>query len=198
MLLVIVLVSIGLGTIAATTPLPRAVREALERALIRERETVARYELYARKADEEGFRGVAMLFRAQAQAERTHGERFAALLRAHDLPVPPEEAFSPDAGTTRENLAAATALERSEHDGAYREAVETCNLHGKPDIAKIFDQTRDTEVEHANLLNAAARSLDSPGAPKTYYVCGRCGYTTDVKLTFCPACQHKQAPVAIK
>jgi rubrerythrin len=195
-LLVIALSSIALGTIAATNPFPREVRDALQRALANEREAVARYEVFARKADEEGYRGAAALFRAQA--ERTHGERFAAVLRAHDVVLPAEETFSPVAGTTAENLRTAAAAEKAERDGAYREAIETCNLHGSTEIAKIFDQTRDSEVEHGNLCSAAARDLDSMKEPMTFYVCGKCGYTTDVKLPFCPACQHKQAPKAVE
>lgn len=197
-LLVIALVSIALGTLAATNPLPREVRDALQRALVNEREAVARYEVFARKADEEGYRGAAALFRAQAQAERTHGERFAAVLRAHDVALPAEQAFSPAAGTTAENLRSAAAAENAERDGAYREAIETCKLYGATEIGKVFDQTRDSEVEHSNLCSAAARDLDSMKEPKTFYVCGKCGYTTDVKLPFCPACQHKVAPKAVE
>lgn len=192
------LLFVTLGTIAATNPLPREVRDALQRALESEREAVARYELFARKAEEEGYRGAAALFRAQAQAERTHGERFAAVLRAHDVALPAEPTLSPAAGTTGDNLRAAAAAERMEHGGAYREAVQTCNQHGAAEIAKLFDQTRDSEVEHGNLCSAAARDLDSMREPKTFYVCGKCGYTTDVKLPFCPACQHKAAPKAVE
>ena len=197
-LLVIALSFIAAGTIAATNPLPREVREVLQRALVNEREAVARYEVFARKADEEGYRGAAALFRAQAQAERTHGARFAALLRAHGVALPAEETFSPVAGTTAENLPTAASAEKAERDGAYREAVETCNLQGATEIARIFDQTRDSEVEHGNLCNAAARNPDSMKEPKTFYVCGKCGYTTDVKLPYCPACQHKVAPAAVE
>lgn len=197
-LLVIALSTVALGTIAATNPLPREVREVLQRALVNEREAGARYEVFARKAQEEGYRGAAALFRAQAQAERTHGERFAAVLRAHDIALPAEETFSPVSGTTAENLRTAAAAEKAERDGAYREAIETCNLHGATEIAKVFDQTRDSEVEHGNLCVAASRDLESMKDPKTFYVCGRCGYTTDVKLPFCPACQHKVAPAAVE
>lgn len=197
-LLVIALSSIALGTIAATNPLPREVREVLQRALVNEREAAARYEVFARKAQEEGYRGAAALFRAQAQAERTHGERFASVLRAHDVALPAEETFSPGAGSTAENLRSAAAAEKAERDGSYLEAIETCKLHGATEIAKLFDQTRDSEVEHANLCVAASRDLDSMKAAKTFYVCGKCGYTTDVKLPFCPACQHKVAPEAVE
>jgi rubrerythrin len=195
---VIVLLSIAFGTVAASVPLVREIRDLVQRSLIRERETVARYELYARKADEEGFLGAAALFRAQAQAERTHAARFTALLQENGIAVPPEEAFTPNAGSTRENLIAAAAAERGERDGSYREAVDTCNLHGRADLAKIFDQTRDSEAEHGNLCSAASRDPESMRAARTFYVCSKCGYTTDVKLPFCPACQCKQAPNAVE
>ena len=196
-LFILTALSIALAAIAATA-LPPEVRGVLQKALTNEQEAVARYELLARKADEEGYRGAAALFRAQAQAERTHAERFAALLRAHDIPLPPEQTFTLNAGTTGENLRSAAAAERAERDGIYSEAIEACTLHGATDIAKVFDQTRDSEVEHSNLCSAAARDLDSMKNAKTFYVCGKCGYTTDVKLSFCPACQHKKAPEAVQ
>jgi len=197
-LFVIALSSMALATIAATKSLPYEVRQVLQRALVNEREAAARYDLFATKAQEEGYRGAAALFRAQAQAERTHGERFAAVLRAHDIALPPEETFSPPVGTTGDNLRTAASAERAERDGSYREAIETCNLHSATEIAKLFDQTRDSEVEHANLCTAASRDLESMREAKTFYVCAKCGYTTDVKLPFCPACQHKSAPKAVE
>ena len=197
-LVILILSSLALATLAATNALPREVRDVLHRALLNEREAAARYEVFASKADEEGYPGAATLFRAQARAERTHAERFEEVLRAHDVELPPEKSFSPVAGSTRDNLFAASAAEKAERDGAYREAIETCKLHGSHEIAKIFDQTRDSEVEHGNLCNAAARDLDSMKQPKAFYVCAKCGYTTDVKLPFCPACQHKAAPKAVE
>jgi rubrerythrin len=184
---------IAAGALGATKSLAPAVREVLKHAVTSEREAAARYEVFARKADEEGYRGAAALFRAQAKAERTHGERFAALLRSYDVTPPAEDAFSPAAGSTRENLRWAAAAEKAEQDGSYREAIETCNLYDATDIAKIFDQTRDSEVEHGNLCTTAGRDLDSMKDGKTFYVCDKCGYTTDVSLPFCPSCQHKAA-----
>lgn len=196
MLFVLAVLSIALCAIAATA-LPREVRIVLQNAVTNEREAVARYELFTQKAEEEGYLGAAALFRAQAQAERTHAERFAALLRASDSPLPAEQTFTPKVGTTAENLRTAAAAEREERDGIYREAIETCNVRGAAEIAKVFDQTRDTEVEHANLCNTAARDLESMKDAKTFYVCGECGYTTDVKLPFCPACQRRHPPDAV-
>ena len=196
-LIVLCLMSIALAANAATA-LSREVRTVLQNALTNEREAVARYELFARKADEEGHRGAAALFRAQAQAERTHAERFAALLQENGIPLPAEQTFTPGVKTTGENLRAAASAEREERDGTYHDAIATCNQQGATDLAMVFDQTRDSEVEHANLCSAAANDLDSMKSPKTFYVCGKCGYTTDVKLRFCPVCQHKQAPAPVE
>ena len=197
-LLVLLALSITVGTVAATKRLPAPVRDVVERALANEREAAARYDAYAAKADQDGYPGAAALFRAQARAERTHAERFLSLLRSDGGTIPPETAIAPSTGATDDNLRAAAFAERGERDGIYREAIDVCKLHEAADVAKIFDETRDTEVEHANLCNAAARDLQSMKNAKTFYVCGKCGYTTDVKLPYCPACQYKKAPEAVE
>lgn len=197
-LLVLLALSITAGTVAATKRLPGPVRDVVERALANERAAAARYDAYAARADEDGYAGAAALFRAQALAERTHAERFLSVLRSDGDAVPPEPDIAPKADATDDNLRAAASTERSERDGIYLEAIEVCKLHGATDVAKIFDETRDTEVEHANLCSAAARDLPSMKAAKSFYVCGQCGYTTDVKLSFCPACLHKQALTAVE
>ncbi|MGZ8868088.1 MAG: rubrerythrin family protein [Thermoanaerobaculia bacterium] len=170
------------------------VRMIVEKALAGEREAVARYEAFAVKADEEGYPGAASLFRAAARGEKAHANRFARMLKAAGHSVPEPATHTPLAGSTGDNLRAASAAEVAERDGIYREAVETCKLHRANDLAKIFDQTRDSEVEHNNLYQAAARNLESMKQAKAYYVCDGCGYTTDVKLPICPACRSKEPP----
>jgi rubrerythrin len=191
---VILAICIALGSVAAPRDLPPEVRAVIERALAREREAVARYGVFAAKAAQEGYAGAASLFRAQAASEATHAERFAALLRSRGLTVPAGEILAPAAGTTSENLRVAAAAERDERDRGYPEAVEACSRNEAPEIAKVFEQTRDSETEHGNLCSTAARDLDALKSPKDYYVCLKCGYTTDVKLPFCPACQLKEPP----
>lgn len=175
----------------AAEAIPTGVREVLEVALARERDAAARYERYAAKAEEEGYKGAASLFRAQMTAEKTHAERFAQILRAHGLPVPEAKPSTFEVAGTEENLAAAAQAEAIERDDIYRTAVETCNRLGATDIAKAFDQTRDSEVEHANLCRSAARDMASLRESRSYHVCAKCGYTTDVKLPVCPVCQQK-------
>ena len=170
------------------------VRLIVEKALAGERDAIARYEAFAVKAEEEGYPGAASLFRAAARGEKAHANRFARILKQHGHNVLDAAGHHPLVGGTADKLRAAAAAEAAERDGIYRDAVETCRLHGAEDLAKIFDQTRDSEVEHNNLCQAAARNLDSMKQDKKYYVCNECGYTTDVKLPLCAACRSKEPP----
>ena len=175
---------------------PFKVRNILEKALVNEREAVARYEAFAAKAMEENQAGAASLFRACARAERVHAARFAAALEERGLPVPAEVELHPAAGSTAENIRAAAAAEMGERDGIYHEALEIAAEFKDPQLARIFDQTRDTEVEHANLLLAAARSPNLQ-ATKPFYVCDQCGYTTDIDLPMCALCRVNKHPHAV-
>jgi rubrerythrin len=179
---------------AAAEGLRTEVRIIVEKALAGERDAIARYEAFAVKAEEEGYLGAASLFRAAARGEKAHANRFARILKQHGHNVPEGTGHQPLVGDTADNLRAAAAAEVAERDGIYREAVETCRLHKADDLAKIFDQTRDSEVEHNNLCQAAARNPDSMKQDKKYYVCSECGYTTDVKLPLCAACRSKEPP----
>jgi len=177
--------------VAADKAMSAAVRSVLENALANEREAITRYEAFAAKAAEEGYIGAAALFRAQARAEKIHAQRFTAALKERGVPVPPEPSSSrPSIESTLDNLRRAAVAENAERDGIYREAIDTCRRSGDTEMARLFDQTRDVEVEHANLCAAAARNPESMKQPKTYYVCLRCGYTSDIDLAQCPDCQH--------
>ena len=178
--------------LGAATRLPSDVRSMLERALAGERDAAARYAAFAAKAGEEGYPGAAALFRAQARAEATHAKRFAAAMKELEVDVPSDDPRTPAVGSTPDNLRAAAAAEASERDGMYREAAEACHRSGLDNLAKVFEQARDSETEHANLCNAASREVDALKQARTYYVCDGCGYTTDVKLGFCPVCRKRE------
>ena len=173
---------------------PFKVRNVLEKALLNEREAIAKYELFAQKAMDEGYPGAASLFRAAARAENVHAQRFAKALEDRGIAVPETPAFHPVAGTTAENLRSAATAETQERDSMYLDGLNAAREAGDEGVVLIFDQTRDTEVEHANLLGTAARQLDSLKQPRHYYVCDKCGYTTDVELPLCALCRINKHP----
>jgi rubrerythrin len=177
--------------LAAEGRAPFGIQRVLNNAVLGERRAIARYDAYAIKADDEGYPGAASLFRACAKAESIHLRRFTALMVERNLEVPPETPVKVDVGSTRDNLQNAFAAETAERDSVYLYAIRTANDDHDEAVAKTFDETRDVEVEHANLCADALRNLADMKTPHEYYVCERCGYTTNLRLPLCPSCRDK-------
>jgi rubrerythrin len=182
-LVLIILVS------AAALAAPFGIQRVLTNAVIGERQAIARYTAFAAKADDEGYPGAAGLFRACAKAESIHLRRFTALMVERNLDVPPEAPVKVDVGSTRDNLITSFAAETAERDSTYLYAIRAANDDHDDAVAKTFDETRDVEVEHANLCSEASRNLSDMKTAHDYYVCERCGYTTNVRLPLCPSCR---------
>ncbi len=169
----------------------------LQQAVTGERNAQVRYAAFAAKADEEGFGGVASLFRAAARGEKAHEEKFVQLLKKKGGTVP-EGTEEPKVGTTRENIAAALEAEQTERDSIYHDAFEKAQADGQAEIAKAFDRARTAESEHANLLMAANWSMNSMKEKKTYFVCSGCGFTSETKLPRgCPLCSGQGKLVGV-
>lgn len=165
------------------------LQRVLTQAAINERVAAARYEAFAARADADGYLGAAALFRACANAEHIHAARFAKLLHDRNLPQPMNELRKFDVRSTRENLEDAIAGEQAERDSTYLYAITVANEANDQAAARLFDVTRDTETEHANLQSDALQHLESMRATKAYFVCGKCGYTSAMRLPMCPSCR---------
>ena len=173
---------------------PYRIQNVLQKSLQNEREAVAKYEAFAAKAAEEGYPGAAALFRAAARAEGVHAERILAAMKTRNVEIPAASPVTPTVGSTADNLRAAATAETQERDGWYKEAIDDATEVNDQDLVKLFDQTRDTEVEHANLFVNATRHLEEYRQPKHFFVCDHCGYTTDVALPLCALCRSREHP----
>jgi rubrerythrin len=165
------------------------VTRSLLTALQNERAAAARYEAFAARATEEGYLGVAALFHAEAKAEQVHATRFEKFLESRGIRTPVADPPQPAVNSTSDNLRYAINAEKQERDDSYLAAFNDAQAAGDEEAAKLFDTTRDTETEHLNLDNDASRNLSKMKEAKAYYVCPDCGYTTEVKLPFCPSCR---------
>lgn len=174
------------GSNKMTNPM---VTRSLLAALQNERAAEARYEAFAARATEEGYLGVAALFHAEAKAERVHASRFEKFLQSRGINTPVAGPPQPTVNSTGDNLRYAINAEKQERDDTYLAAFNEAQSAGDEEAAKLFDTTRDTETEHLNLDNDASRNLSKMKEAKAYYVCPDCGYTTEVKLPFCPSCR---------
>jgi len=160
-----------------------ATLDNLQEAFNGESNAHHRYAAFAKKADEEGYRQVASLFRAASRAEEIHANNHAAVIRL--LGAEPKATIEmPNVRTTKENLAAAIEGEIYERDKMYPPFVEEAKASKNSAALKTFTYALQTEAEHARLYAVAVENLDTMrGKAATYYACSVCGYTTE-KLDF--------------
>lgn len=160
---------------ALAGPAPATLAD-LQAALQGESDAHARYTAFAAKADQEGYPGVASLFRAAAAAEKIHADNHAKVIR--DMGgVPAVQTSAPMVGSTRENLQKAIDGETYERDTMYPEFVSRAKQAGLRDAVRTLNLAMTAENEHAKLYQEALGELDSRSPVKTFYVCPTCGYT---------------------
>lgn len=149
-----------------------------------------RYLAFADKADIEGYRQVAVLFRACALAEHVHLTNHAAVIRK--MGAEPQARIEPPlVRSTKENLdTSANEGEAFERDTIYPGFIREARYEGNDDAVRTFEFARDAEAQHARLFIGALVGLDQMKVvTHTYYVCRVCGYTTDKLQTgHCISC----------
>jgi rubrerythrin len=151
------------------------VNEDLQAAFAGESQANRRYLAFARKADEEGYPGVAKLFRAAAAAETVH-----ALNHLRTLG---------EIKTTAENLQAAISGENYEATVMYPEFVADAEAEGFKRALSSFRWALEVEKVHASLYQKALETLGKEAETQDYYVCPVCGFTHLGPLEgSCPVC----------
>jgi len=150
-----------------------------------------RYIVWGKKAEEEGFENVALLFKAIANAEQVHaGNHFA----AHDnvdggfLAAGGGE-FG--LGTTSENLVGAIAGEEGEIEQMYPAYSLVAKEQGESDAVRSFHYSLEAEQIHAKLFRDAKEHVDNGEDIELEYVsiCQVCGHTVvDGLPEKCPVC----------
>jgi rubrerythrin len=144
-------------------------------AFAAESKASVRNDAFARKADAEGFAGIARLFRAVSEAESVHARRYLMLIRGK-------------IGSTEENLEAAFQSEIKANVDEYPNLIKEATDEGEEAALKAFSHARDVEDRHADLYKKAMN--DMLAERKTiYYVCQVCGYVAENEAPEnCPVC----------
>ncbi len=155
-----------------------STRENLQEAFAGESQANRRYLAFATKAEEDGYKQVARLFRAAAAAETVHAH---AHLRALD-----------GIKGTAENLAAAVAGEGEEFKVMYPKFLTEAQAEGNKSAEVSIRHALAVEEIHHGLyskaLDAVKGGTDLP--EKTIYVCPVCGNTVEnVVPDKCPICK---------
>ncbi|HAK88685.1 MAG: rubrerythrin [Nitrospirae bacterium GWC2_46_6] len=137
-----------------------------------------KYLAFAKKAEEEGFKQIARLFRAAADAETVH---------AH--------AHLREAGgvkSTKENIEAAISGEIYEFEKMYPAMIEDAKAEGNTCALRNFTYANAVEKIHAMLYKKALAELGK-NKEMDYYVCQICGNTVENEAPDeCPICKAKK------
>jgi rubrerythrin len=137
--------------------------ENLAAAFAGESQANRKYLAFARKADAEGYNGIAKLFRAAAHAETIH-----ALAELNDLG---------GVKSTTENLKAAVAGETHEYTDMYVRFLEEARADGVKEAARTFAWAKAAEEVHARLYAMALEAAEKGQDLKIQgaWVCEKCG-----------------------
>jgi rubrerythrin len=149
----------------------------------------AEYEAFAAKADTEGYKSVAALFRAAAQSETIHLAKHEAALKELKAGVK-AEAAKPDVKSTKENLekmvATKTALNEKDRPASIKVAEGDKNVK----VAMSFKGAVAADAEYIKYAKEALANLDAwKAAGKEFFVCEVCSFVmTDPEPEKCPIC----------
>ncbi|KUO42099.1 MAG: rubrerythrin [Hadesarchaea archaeon YNP_N21] len=149
----------------------------LNEAFAGESQAHMKYAIFAEKAEEEGFRNVARLFRAISYAELVHATNH---LRALGL-----------IRNSAENLQAAIDGETYEVEEMYPAFGAVAELQNEKGAQQSINFALQAEKVHAGMYQIAKQAVKRGTDIKigTVYICKKCGYTVEGEAPErCPVC----------
>ncbi|MDO9536197.1 MAG: rubrerythrin family protein [Bacillota bacterium] len=136
-----------------------------------------KYLAFAQKAEKEGFKNIARIFLAIAEAETLHA------LKHLDV--------AGKVGSTLENLSSAVEGETHEYTEMYPGFIETAREENEKKALKSFEQANEAEKVHGGTFKVL-KALVEEGKDmeeKDIFLCPVCGWVgTDPAPERCPIC----------
>lgn len=174
---------------------PAVVRN-LETAFEEEMKNYTAYRAYAAGADEEGFHGLASVFRATARAEHIHAGNHARVLRHMggstliDIPQPRVE-------SAIANLKSALVDQKFEVHYLYPTFLITAVSLFDSTAIRSFHWALEADKSHVRLHSDVVARLSGNGKSgwvyerHDFYVCALCGYAAEnPEADNCPGCNY--------
>jgi len=146
----------------------------LREAFAGESQANRKYLAFAKKAEQEGYKQIARLFRAAAEAETIHAHNHLKELGG--------------IRTTKENLEEAINGESYEFQQMYPGMIRDAEEENIKGALRSFKFANEVEKVHAALYRRALDEIGS-NADTEYYVCQICGHTAEnAPPDKCPVC----------
>ena len=165
----------------------------LETAFEEETKVGSSHRAYAARADEEGFHGIASLFRAIARAEQIHAANHARVLR-HITGLTGVEIPLPRVESSLQNLRTALVDQRFEVDYLYPTFLTAAVPLVDSTAIRTFHWALEADKSHVRLFWQSIPRVGEDKAgwaytPHQFYVCALCGYAAqDPESENCPSC----------
>ena len=154
-----------------------STKDNLQSAFAGESQANRKYLAFAKKAEAEGYKAAARMFRAAAEAETFHAH---AHLDAMD-----------GIGSTEDNLKAAVSGETFEFEEMYPPYLEEAKKEGHNKAIRSMSLAMKAEEVHAKLFDDVLSNL-SKDDDSIYYLCPTCGYVEkNGTPEICPICGVK-------
>jgi rubrerythrin len=152
----------------------------LQEAFAGESQANRKYLAWAKKADQEGHKRAAKLFRAVAEAETVHAHNHLNAMGG--------------VKSTRENLEAALAGEIFEFENMYPHMIAEAKDETRSSAERSFIYANEVEKLHAGLYRKVLAELrKNIETDADFFVCGVCGYTLENEPPDeCPVCKSKK------
>jgi len=152
-------------------------KENLEFAFAGESQANRKYLFFAEKAEAEGQKRIARLFRAAAEAETVHARNHLKVLQG--------------IRSSKENLQTAISGENHEFTEMYPQFIDTANSENDKKAVDSFDLANKVEKIHHGLYQEALSDLEKGTVKqlRPFYVCQVCGNTVEGEAPDkCPVC----------
>ncbi len=131
----------------------------LNKALRGETNASYKYELFAKKADEENYKQVAKLFRAVSIAESIHRNNHKAVILSLGGKPDVIKYDSIKVGATKENLQGPLKGEAYERNVMYPNFIKQAKMDKLPDAVQTFTFAAQAETQHEKLFEDALKNL---------------------------------------
>jgi rubrerythrin len=151
--------------------------ENLQAAFAGESQASRKYLYFAEKAEEEGHKQIARLFRATSDAETVHARNHLRVMQG--------------VKSTKDNLKDAIGGENYEFTEMYPAFIKQADAEGDKKAKGSFDLANKVEQIHHRLYQTALSMLErgQPMTEKPVYVCQVCGNTVEGEAPErCPIC----------
>ncbi|MBW2200280.1 MAG: rubrerythrin family protein [Deltaproteobacteria bacterium] len=151
--------------------------ENVQDAFAGESQANRKYLFFAEKADKEGHKQIARLFRAAADAETAHARNHLNVIQGIK--------------STKENLQAAVSGENHEFTEMYPGFIKQAETDGAKEAIGSFDLANQVEEIHHSMFSDFLGKLEQGEVieEKPIYVCQYCGNTVEGEAPDkCPVC----------